>query len=167
MKKFILFISAVVTVSFSAQSKGNDRGGATKGQKSDWAWTVQPFDHKVFIENRGQFDELVNSKSKVLFGAQLGDNLFAYFTTNGIIYRQCVYPKLQAARKELAEKKDYDPDKEVVKPVITYLASQWEGSNPDVSLDAQQEQTDYYTYPTGKTTSVQVNIFKKIIYKNL
>src|SRR5579884_3664653 len=109
-KLLLVFVALCTTFLVTAQTtrQGKDNG-STKGQKSDWAWTVQPFDHKVFIENRGQFDQLVGSKSKVLFGAQLGDNLFAYFTTNGVIYRQCVYPKLQAARKELAEKKNYDP----------------------------------------------------------
>jgi hypothetical protein len=166
-KKLLLIFAAVISTfgSFAQQGSTGSDGKGTKGQ-SPWAWTVQPFDHKLFIENRGQFDKLVSKKDKVLFGAQLGDDLFAYFTTKGVIYRLCVYPKLAAAERELAEKKGYDPDKEVVRPVITYLSSEWDGANPDVTVDATGEQSDYYTYPVGKTT-LQVNIFKKIIYKNL
>ena len=151
-----------------SSNKNKNSGTSTKGKagESAWAWTVQPFDHKVFIENRGQFDTLVNDNSKVIFGAQLGDNLFAYFTTTGIVYRSIVFPKLAEAEKEGKEGKD-DPDKKPIKPVISYLNMQWEGSNPNVSFEAKEEKTDYYTYPTGPKSSVQVNLFKRFIYHNL
>src|SRR6185437_13532998 len=124
-------------------------------------WSINPFDHKVFIQNAGQFDELVKEKAVILYGAQLGDNLFAYFTTNGIIFRTIEFPRISPKNA-----KGEDPDKEMLPPVEHFLSAHWEGSNPDVTAEGQEERSDYYTYPVGKTTLV-VNIFKKITYHHL
>src|SRR5579863_9769489 len=74
----------------------------TKGQKSCAApnkdyvtkCTAKPFDHQVFIENGGQFDDAIQSQSKVLYAAQLG-GVFAYFTSSGIVckYEESVKDK--------------------------------------------------------------------------
>jgi len=149
-----------------ADKSSNSTAKGTTGEGA-WAWKVQAFDHKVFIENLGQFDKLVNDNSKVVFAAQIGDNLFAYFTTTGIVYRNVEYPKYADAKKEFKADPDYDPDRGPITPVISYLNMQWEGSNPNVSFDAQEEQSDYYTYPTGPSSSVKVKIFKKFTYRNL
>jgi hypothetical protein len=135
-----------------------------KGQTTNKAWSVQPFDHQVFIQNAGQFDQFIKEKAVILYSAQLGDYLHAYFTTNGIIYRLIEYPNID---RGALGKNGEDPDKDLKPATMHYLSCLWEGSNPNVTLEGQQEQSDYYTYPTGKSTNVQVNIFKKIIYHDL
>jgi hypothetical protein len=130
--------------------------------QSKWAWSVKPFDKKVFVQNAGQFDALINEKATILYMAQLGDNLFAYFTTNGIIYRTIDFPKVSPK-----DAKGGDPDKEVLPPVINFLNAHWVGCNPSLTVTGEEEHTDYYTYPTGNSSSVIVNIFNKIVYHNL
>ncbi len=168
-QKTVSTISNTNEPAWVASKADKSTNSTTKGNTSEgtWAWKVQPFDHKVFIENQGQFDKLVNDNSKVIFAAQIGDNLFAYFTTNGIVYRNVEYPKYADAKKGAKEDPDYDPDRKPIVPVISYLNMHWIGSNPNVTFDAKEEQTDYYTYPTGPRSSVKVNIFKRFICRDL
>src|SRR4051812_23372288 len=35
-------------------------------------WSAKPFDFKVFIENKGQFDAEINSTEKVFYWAKMG-----------------------------------------------------------------------------------------------
>jgi len=151
MKKTLLLIILFLTSGFLFCN-----GQTTK------AWSVQPYDLRVFIQNAGQFDQEVNEKAVVLYSAKLADYLHVYFTTNGIVYRLIDYPNVNKKTGDLG-----DPDKDAKPAVMHYLSCHWEGSNPNVTIEGQQEQSDYYTYPTGKSTSVQVNAFKKIIYHNL
>ncbi|HWY99049.1 MAG TPA: hypothetical protein VNY36_08195, partial [Bacteroidia bacterium] len=119
-------------------------------------WTKAPFDHKLFIENKGQFDSDISTytDSKILYQARLGD-VNAYFTATGIIYRYNKYPKLEKNEKE---------GEENVKPETHYLSATWGGANSKVTLDAKDEQGYYYTYSIGSAT-VKANIFKKITYR--
>ncbi|MGP8216946.1 MAG: T9SS type A sorting domain-containing protein [Bacteroidia bacterium] len=120
-------------------------------------WQAIPFDHKLFIENKGQFDNDVQTPSKILYMAMLG-NVKAYFTATGIIYRYDEYPKREKGDK---------PDEEIVKPVLHYLNATWEGANANSAIETQGTQTYYYTYPVGAGGTIKANIVKKIIYRNL
>src|SRR4051812_39615202 len=65
-------------------------------------WTVNPFDHKLFVENLGQFDkDLREGQGRVHFFALLG-TIKAYFTPGGIVYRYDEFPKRE--RNETGEK---------------------------------------------------------------
>src|SRR6185312_12473924 len=151
MKKTLLLIILFLTSGFLFCN-----GQTTK------AWSVQPYDLRVFIQNAGQFDQEVNEKAVVLYSAKLADYLQIYINKNKIVYRLIDYPNVNKKTGDLG-----DPDKDAKPAVMHYLSYHWEGSNPNVTIEGQQEQSDYYTYPTGKSTSVQVNAFKKIIYHNL
>src|SRR4051812_5652049 len=51
-------------------------------------WKAKPFDHRMFIENKGQFDDGTDNKNiPVRFGARVQGTL-TYFTANGVTYRQ-------------------------------------------------------------------------------
>ncbi len=143
----------------STSSKGVT--GAEGSYKTKW--TVNPFDRQVFIQNLGQFDTVVHDKSKVLFATQLGDNVFAYFTSTGIVYR---YQKF--VRPEGDGDAADDPDaRGPVLPVVKYFYSLWDSPNSAVDVKAELKQSDYYTYPISSNKSIKVNIFKKITYFNL
>ncbi len=122
-------------------------------------WTQNPFDHTIFIENRGQFNKDVPAGNKVLFQAMLG-SINAYFTTNGIVYRW------DEQIKESGEEKN-DPDAIKINHKMHYLTMHWENCNPNVSVDAKEERKDYYIYPITASSSINVNLFKKIVYRNL
>ncbi|MGP8215749.1 MAG: PKD domain-containing protein [Bacteroidia bacterium] len=123
-------------------------------------WTKDPFDHQLFIENKGQFDTDVTTKDKILYQVRLGD-VRAYFTQSGVIYRYDEYTKKGRERMEDIEAGKMDP------PNIHTVSYTWDGADPGVTIDAKDEQTSYYTYPTGPKSSVSVSIFKKIVYRNI
>src|ERR1700722_5211765 len=121
-------------------------------------WSHDPFDHQVFIENKGQFDADVTTSGKILYQAELG-NVKAYFTSTGVIYRYDEYPKKN--KKESEEEKEENDN---TAPKIHYTSYLWDGSNSSVTIEAKDEQSYYDVYPTGKSSSVNVNIFKRIVY---
>ncbi len=115
-------------------------------------WQVNPLDHQIFVQNNSQFDGEANSSDKILFQAKLGDAK-AYFTAHGVIYRYDKYL-------------DNSP-KGLEKPVTQYLPVEWENASPNVSIDAEEEQEYYYTYPTGESGFIKALVYKKIIYRNI
>ncbi|MBI2270127.1 MAG: SprB repeat-containing protein [Bacteroidetes bacterium] len=165
--KYILALIASLFISHgSCQVIDNPHasGLATNASSNGYKvkWNVNPFDQKIFIENQGQFDVVLPNKGKVLFGAELGQ-IKAFFTANGLTYRYDEYPE---SKKENEEKEELEPAT-FLKHKTHYLAFTWEGANPNVTIQALGKRSDYYVYPTGLTSSVQVNLFKKIIYRNL
>lgn len=168
MKYVPLYVAFLITCFLSVSAQD----GATKNEYKV-KWNVNPFDHKVFIENKGQFDTSVDGKDKVLFAVQQGP-MFAYFTPHGIIYKYIEYPKREEASGKDDDDKDakdshfVDPDLlPPVKPIAHYLYATWQGSSPAVMVSGGEEQQDYYAYPKGKKSGIKVNIFKKITYLNL
>lgn len=139
----------------------------TFGQKitSSTAWSKNPFDHNLFIENLGQFENAWPKPEAIKFQVKLGD-VTANFTPTGILYRYTEFP----AKKSREEEKELEQEGEMaefVKPTEHYLAVSWEGSNTDVKIETALEQGQYYTYPKGKNGTLKVRVFKKIIYRNL
>lgn len=130
--------------------------GRTSIDQIQPAWTVNPFDHKLFIENDGQFNNAVKDSSQVLYGVQVG-KVWAYFTSHGVIFRYDEYPE---------DKLDPD-EKSEAKPLVHILSAEWENTNPSVTVEAQKRQSAYYTYPKGKASTIKASIYKKLIYHNL
>jgi gliding motility-associated-like protein len=119
-------------------------------------WTTNPFEHKEFIKNEGQFDD-AGKGDKVIYQAILG-NIKAYFTADGILYEYDKYSK---------PTKGDDPDeKKDVKPEQLYLRAKWQGANPQTSISADEELSYYCTY-NAEGKGIKANAFKKIIYRNL
>src|SRR5579862_5909205 len=86
-------------------SINSGRNKGTKGSKINW--TANPFDHKVFIENKGQFEGPQNG-DKILYGAQVGD-VFVFITPHGLVYKYTERPEVHPS----PDKKGYemvDPD---------------------------------------------------------
>ena len=168
MKKVFFTIVSLfyLLIGLNAQSLRNNfnsaahsnKGPQQPNEKYKVKWTKNPFDKQLFIQNGGQFDTDTYSRDKIFFQVKLGD-IQAYFTASGVIYKYEKYPKR-------TEEKD-DIDKEDRKPEIKYTSYTWENANTDVNIEAQQEQAYYYTYPVGKNGSLKVNVFKRIVYKNI
>ncbi len=115
------------------------------------AWSVSPFDTKVFIENHGQFNISEVSKDKVFYSATLGD-VKLYFTTRGIVYKY----EFRKNTKDAFQK-----------PVTQHLTAEWENSNPEVTITSE-EKLDYpYNYSNGKGGTIRAAICREIVYHNL
>ncbi len=126
---------------------------------SSESWTINPFDNKIFIENSGQFDQETNCKDKILFGAILG-KIQVYFTKTGLIYRYEEPPKIVIHENEKDE--TY-----LEKPKIHFLELKWEGAGSGTTMEPADKQDYFFSYPSGKNSSVRTGGFKKIIYHNL
>jgi hypothetical protein len=127
-------------------------------------WTVKnPFQHKVFIENKGQFDDAVPKSEKIVYFAKIG-RVGAYFTLAGVYYKE----------NEISEKSNSDKEEEHpeergnVPPVSHTISMHWAGANTaSVSLVASGEVSDYFTYNGLKGSTIKANGFRKITYKNI
>lgn len=153
-----------------SQNSNNSTSNKTK-------WTVRdPFEQKVFIENKGQFDEKPGDGStKVIFGTSFaGVDLF--FSSKGLTYKYNELVSMTESEKEIYEKgSNGQEEEEIIKDPFKkytpgYLFLEWIGSDSNVQVIAEEPVPFYYTYGGDKkdiNTTLKAGAYKKIIYKNL
>ena len=135
MKKLIwLFSFSILTVQLISQTN----------------WSVSPFDQKVFIENKGQFDgKIENTQQKVYFGTRI-EGVDLYFTSNGLVYRHDEWiPMTNEEREEYFKNKPFEKEekgKKGMKINPQYLAIEWEGANSNTEIISEEKVQFYYTY---------------------
>src|SRR5574337_1073452 len=133
MKKqsYLVLLAALIAVSVSTVLSQTSAVSASASTKS--GWSHNPFEHFVFIENKGQFDFLLSTNShtndKIYFGANAG-GITIYFSSKGLTYMQSEgkpLKKLNAEEKEKTE--DHEREK---MPKINYhsFEVEWVGANP-------------------------------------
>lgn len=134
-------------------------------------WTNKNlFEQKVFVENKGQFDENIKY-------AISNQGVDIYFTLSGVIYKHVEQVKFSEEEKDKIEKlgvtQNFGSNKEEnsTKPKSYFLNMRWSGANPDVRVIAEDAVSNYFTYGdledrSGKST-IKANAFKKIIYQNI
>ncbi|HTA82808.1 MAG TPA: hypothetical protein VK783_07745, partial [Bacteroidia bacterium] len=148
----VIVLVGLISINVTAQhTKTPVKKTALPGKKSTY-WNVSPFDSKLFIENKGQFDVGDITKDKVVYSASLG-NVKLYFTNKGIVYTYDEYKK--------------DPPDQFQKPTTYTLTTQWVNSSPAVTITAEQELSYSYHYPSGRNGTIIASIYRKIIYHNL
>jgi gliding motility-associated-like protein len=143
-------------------------------------WTVKkPFEQKNFIENKGQFfiEDKLNSK-EILYAASI-DGVTYYFTKTGYVMQHLASQK--NTEKEIEELKEKagikenaegEEEKEFKYKTISQLHQmQWQGTNANVQIVAEDIVSNYYTYSDlndkqGKKT-IKAQAYKKLTYKNL
>ena len=159
--EIVLFAFSITALNTFAQSK----------------WTVSPFDQKVFIENKGQFNgENGNESKKILFETKSG-GVDLCFTANGLTYKHDESVARMREEKEALEKgqpnrkeNEEEEERETMKSIPSYFSIEWVGSNPNTEIIAEEPVSFYYTYGSaGKdaNSTIKANAYKKIIYKNL
>lgn len=160
---FILFTLAASAL-YAQQSKVACSSTGTK-------WIIKnPFEQKVFIENKGQFDgmdDLTGSDIRYTVD-NLGTQIF--FTSKGLTYQFRKAERINETEKE--EKEDHSKAGEEERKIKTeniFTHMQWEGANPNVQLLVENEVADYYTYADKKTKdgTIIAHAYKKLIYKNI
>ena len=137
-------------------------------------WTVKnPFTHKVFIENKGQFDAIKQNNTPVMFAYTGAVNVF--FTSNGLMYNHNQLVPMTEEEMEKAGRKEEDEEGEkdrVAKKIVpNYVNMNWVGTNPDAVLLSESPVSYYFTYgdqrdSTGRT-SIKAQAYNKVIYKDL
>ena len=143
-------------------------------------WTVKkPFEQKNFIENKGQFFIKDKLKPEEIFYAATIDGVTYYFTNTGYTIQHFTKQKnTEHEIEELKEKtaiKEKEGEKEEgefkYKTISQFHQMQWQGTNPNVQIVAEDIVSNYYTYndvndKQGKT-SIKAQAYKKLTYKNL
>jgi|GEM_PF-791832 gliding motility-associated-like protein len=124
-------------------------------------WSASPFDNKLFIENKGEFDGELPGNNKILFKAQVG-KITMYFTPKGIVY--CLHEILNA---ESDTRKTEEKEVSKEKPVAHYLYADWMGAEGTSVVSADEKQSYCYTYASGKNNTITTNVYKKLVYQNL
>ncbi len=166
----IFLVTKVVSMTFEGDQ--GDQGGSK-------SWTQNPFEQKVFIENKGQFvcqqvplDENTKKAAAILYGASSG-GINIFFTAGGLTYQHDeTVPVSHEEEKTLlkafpkSHKREIKEGKKIMKKAPHYLSIKWEGANPNAEVIAEDPVSFYYTY-SGATSNHKANAFKKIIYKNL
>ncbi len=165
---------AAIAQTISA-SKNQTETGEKKGPVKKWS--ADPFNHQVFVENRGQFDKVLKTNDPVLFYAMVGGAKL-YFTPKGVVYEYDekiidkrateAEEKREEGAKKGEEKEKKGKEAEVrYKTVPHFMSSYWQGANAKVILSAEEEQTNYYTYGIDENRTIKANLFKKITYNNI
>ncbi|HWY97977.1 MAG TPA: hypothetical protein VNY36_02720, partial [Bacteroidia bacterium] len=134
---------------------------------SSKGWSVHhPFDHNVFIENKGQFIEQVQKGvgQKILYYSHKG-HIHLYFSPTALTFEYD-----SAYRTNADEDKGGDEDANVkISPQFMHIT--WDGANTNAQVEVQNPVGDYFTYlnPKDKTghSSVKAHAWEKIIYHNL
>jgi hypothetical protein len=121
------------------------------------SWTQNPYEREVYIENNGQYNDIIKDAG-VLFSVPLGRS-DAYFTTHGVTYRYLEMGPIEKGK---------DPDQSGP-PKKTYhtAGAEWVAANPNVTLDAQNQQGWYCTYDMGNNQTVKAWPYKKMTYHNI
>jgi hypothetical protein len=139
-------------------------------------WTAQsPFEHKVFIENKGQCNGKSNLFEEIKYSAAVG-NIQIYFSPAGLTYRYDEYVTIgeeaEAGLQKIPSATAFETENRPVTKLVPHFVNMiWEGANPGVLLEAEEKAHEYFTYPdlsdpTNKTC-IKANAFKKIIYRNV
>jgi gliding motility-associated-like protein len=138
-------------------------------------WVAKnPFEQKVIIENKGQFEIPGKMAAKdILFGARQG-GLQYYFTTTGILMSKIILVKRSEQEIEQLEKKsngkekdDDDDDSWKYKKVHLLHEMTFEDANLQTIISTDNEVSWYYNYTLTKNVNVQARAWKKITYYNL
>jgi len=144
-----------------------------------------PFEQKVFIENKGQYDHVYKytyetnplsrqkiSEQKILFSAEM-DGMNIYFSKTSVLFNKLSYEKM--TEDEIAKntkKYEYEESEEkgkgALKPKIDFFAIEWEGANTNTQIMAGSEAPIYNTFADLQNgNDIRAKSFSSIIYKNI
>ena len=162
-----LLLSLVFFANFSFAGEGS--GPFTAKNK----WTSKsPFEHKLFIENKGQFDNKDQKKGSAIKYAVTNLGAQIYFTPSGLTYRYDEYESKTEEQREDALKKFAAKGIKAPENNVTHLTHmEWEGCNLNAEIIAEGMQAQYFTYPDVNDPTYKnwfkASAYQKIIYKEL
>ncbi len=142
-------------------------------------WALDPFNQKVFVENKGQFslnlEKCKYEKSPVKYAVRT-NGVEMYFTASGVTFKHDALVPLKDPIKKREQnsafnKKSKEENEQLKQYRSEFLSVQWDGANPDPEIAGAELARNYFTYPDlkdGKGSSgLRANAYRKIIYKNI
>ena len=131
-------------------------------QTKSWS-TTNPFQTNVFVQNFGQFDNWVKSDEPIKYVVNNSSKVF--FTAHGLVYKLTKVEMLSEDEREEMERKE---GKEARPKAETYYVNMnWEGSNPDVTIEVAEQAEGYYTFGEKGYENIKAKGYRKLTYKNL
>ena len=132
-------------------------------------WSVNPYENKEFIENKGQYTPSSNfSTDEILFGVNR-EGVQIYFTAKGLTYRHDKYSR--QSRAQDARSGEEHEEELAQERKIELLQLSWLNANPDLQVVADEKLSWYNTFPDltdkSRTKTLVAAAYKKIIYKDL
>ncbi len=159
----VLFASFFsISTQMSAQALKSSNKDGTKG------WVANPYDDKVFIENRGQFDGMDDLKNSQIYFGTTFIGVQKFFTAKGMTYRYD-HARLRPGTQPHKEKPDPEEDRERMEYDLLTVHMEWLNSNPNVKIVSEDKTADYWNFQTKKVnTGIHfVPAYRKITYKDL
>jgi len=129
-------------------------------------WTVNPYDEKVFTENKGQFANLEHELNcKILFSFEQGNTAF-FLCSDQFIVRE----EKEAVSSEREE--EHDPARSHYPNIsFSYLRFYFGNANNSVSVVGERKLSARNTYNlkdiNGTNKMITASSFEKVIYKNI
>ena len=128
--------------------------------QTKFAGSSDIFGRRVFIKNKGQFDNIL-PHNPIIDYVYSKDDEQVFFNKQGITY---FLQKKYAISHEQRESMEHGK-KVIVKPSKkAFVNVSWENSNPNVELVVSEKQTYYQSFGDEKYKS---DCYKKITYKNI
>lgn len=156
MNSLSLFPAIVLASIFSTESLA---------QKDRTLWSVPAFQHKVFIENRGQHSHIIPTGEPVLFTID-NSNEYIFFTAHGM---HLVHPQYYYEGDKPTPLHP-QPDgyiKEDVRLTWKVVTMNWANSNPEVDVHALDQAAETFAFGQADGPSIQTVGFSEIVYENL
>ena len=162
---FLILLSIFFNCCGSAYTQ-SAKPNQVKQNHSSSGWTTNnPFHTDVFVENKGQFNNWIESKLPVLYAVNNSDKIF--FTKQGLIFR---LQKMDTISEEEREHQEKDKDKEVEEDKgqkLFYVNMNWEGCNQNAELITIEQSEGYYTFGEKGYENVQAKGYKRLLYKDI
>jgi len=157
-KSFVMIFALLLTFSIQAQKSSSKKG-----------WSVHhPFEHNVFIENKGQFTEPIKKGvgEPILYSSHKG-HIHIYFSQTTLTFEQ---DSAYIADTD-AEPTAGDDDDAHIDILRVFTQINWDGANKNAQVEVQNPVEDYFTYENPKDklgrSSILAHAWEKIIYHNL
>lgn len=158
--------------------------------KQSYTWENRAFDHKIFIENKGQFTEKsVGQLNKINYCA-IQNGIKIYYTNKGLVYRAdksrfiqtySDYTKeereqsdQQLSNRNKENDKESSQERELMRNVYAHDSSivsmEWLNANPNAQIIAMEPVMEYFNYNIDNTLEhfvKQCKAYQKLVYKEL
>jgi gliding motility-associated-like protein len=172
LKAHLILLSVMLFTGFAFSQR------QTAKVPSGWL-EKNPFEQKVFIENKGQFDQQAEDKNSKVYYSTCLQGIKMLFTANGLTYRydkkeilaeeekngfEKLFGKLSLTKNKKAA--EYEKEK-AIKITPQYLSVEWVGSSATAEIVAENKVDHYYTYNGKNNSTIKASAFKKLIYKNI
>jgi len=128
----------------------------------------QDFSRHVFVENKGQFNEV----PKTAFVAH-EEGAFIYFTPKGIVVkRESINERRETEEEKAHERNAGKKEEEGKENKVAFSCSmEWIGASSSCELVAEEAVSFYYTYSNlhGRSLAdyIKAKAYKKIVYRDL